>query len=147
MSASSNDDSQEYFRLIKRFPLRPIKNDEQNMLAAEICDSLTDKLDVLSAAGRDYLEVLTSLIARYESKWSDEKTNLSPRELLQYLMQQNGLVQRDLIPEFGSASRISEFLKGERRLSIKQAKRLALRFRLNISSLIESDEDTNLLAG
>jgi HTH-type transcriptional regulator/antitoxin HigA len=138
MSAASNkDDGKEYFQLMKRFPLRPIRNDEQNMLAAEICDSLTERLELLSPAEKDYLEVLTELILAYESKWNDENANLAPRELLLSLMKQNGFAQKDLISEFGSASRVSEFLSGERRLSLEQAKKLALRFRLKIATLID----------
>lgn len=137
MSTAINDENKAYQKLIKRFPLRPIRNDVQNMLAAEICDSLTDRIASLSAAEHDYLEVLTDLITKYESKWDAEVTEMSPRELVEYLMEQNGLAQKDLIPELGSASRVSEFLNGERRLSIEQAKKLALRFRLNISSLID----------
>jgi hypothetical protein len=37
-----------YEKLIKRFPLRPIRNDEDNDAAAKICDELTDRLDALS---------------------------------------------------------------------------------------------------
>src|ERR1700722_3581080 len=33
MSAVINDDNKEYLKLIKRFPLRPIGNNDQNMLA------------------------------------------------------------------------------------------------------------------
>lgn len=133
-----NDDNKKaYEKLIKRFPLRPIRDDEQNEQAAEICDMLTDRGDSLSQAERDYLEVLTDLIAKYESKWDDECAEMSPRELIQYLMDQNGLAQKDLVPEFGSPSRVSEFLKGERHLSLEQTKRIAERFRLNIAALID----------
>jgi HTH-type transcriptional regulator / antitoxin HigA len=131
------DNNKSYLRLIKRFPLRPIRNDEQNMLAAEVCDSLTDHIGSLSPAENDYLEVLTDLIAKYESKWDDEVAVMTPRELIQYLMKQNDLAQKDLIQEFGSPSRVSEFLKGERKLSVEQAKKLARRFSLNISSLLD----------
>jgi hypothetical protein len=55
--------------IARRFPLRPIPNDEHNNRAAEICDLLTDRIDLLSQAERDYLEVLTDLIAKYESRW------------------------------------------------------------------------------
>jgi len=125
-----------YEQLIKRFPLRPIPYDEQNDRAAEICDSLTDKLDSLSPAERDYLEVLSDLIVKYESRWNDEVSTMNPRELVQYLMEQNELAQKDLVSEFGSPSRVSEFLKGERRLSLEQAKKLDERFSLNIASFI-----------
>ena len=137
MSTAINDEKKAYERLIKRFPLRPIRDDEHNERAAEICDMLNDRGDSLSPAERDYLEVLTDLIAKYESKWDDECAEMSPRELIVYLMEQNSLAQKDLVPEFGSPSRVSEFLKGERRLSLVQAKRLAERFRLNIAALID----------
>lgn len=132
-----NDESRAYGRLIKLFPLRPIRNEEQNDRAAEICDMLVERRASLSPAERDYLEVLTELIAKYESKWDHEWADMSPRELVIYLMEQNNLAQKDLVPEFASASRVSEFLKGERRLSLEQAKRLAKRFRLNIAALID----------
>lgn len=139
MSAAVND-NKVYERLIKRFPLRPIRDDEHNAQAAEMCDVLVDRIDSLSEAERDYLEVLTDLIAKYESKWDNDCSDMTPLELIIYLMKQNNLAQKDLIPEFGSPSRVSEFLKGERRLSLEQAKRLAERFRLNIAALIAKDE-------
>ncbi len=137
MATIVNDDNKAYERLIKRFPLRPIRDDKQNDRAAEICDMLVDRIDSLNQAERDYLEVLTDLIAKYESRWDTEVAEMSPRKLIQYLMDQNGLAQKDLVPEFGSPSRVSEFLKGERRLSLEQTKRLAERFRLNIAVLID----------
>lgn len=139
MSPAINNENKAYKRLIERFPLRPIRDDEQNDQAAEICDTLVDRGDSLSPAERDYLEVLTDLIAKYESKWDDECVAMSPRELILYLMDQNNLAQKDLVSEFGSPSRVSEFLKGERRLSLEQARRLAKRFRLNIAALIDKE--------
>jgi transcriptional regulator with XRE-family HTH domain len=91
--------------------------------------------------------VITDLVAKYESRWDDEVATMTPRELIQYLMEQNGLNQRDLINEFGSASRVSEFLKGTRRLSLEQAKKLAARFRLNISALIDAGETRSSSGG
>ena len=126
-----------YARLLKRYPLYPIHNDEENAQAAEICDGLTDRIDSLSEAERDYLEVLTDLIVKYESKWSADTLKWSPREHIQYLMSQNDLGQVDLIGEFGSASRVSEFLSGYRtKLSVDQAKKLASRFHLSLESLL-----------
>src|ERR1700729_3847285 len=108
-----------YFELIKRFPLKPIRSEKENELAAQICDELLDKLDSLSSLERDYLEILSDLVERYESKWNEE-TDIEPRALLKFLMEQNGLSQNDLIPELGSSSRTSEFLSGKRELSLNQ---------------------------
>ncbi|MBY0360159.1 MAG: hypothetical protein K2W82_19305 [Candidatus Obscuribacterales bacterium] len=138
MSALARKDNQIYEKLLKHFPLRPIHNDKENDRAAEICDELTDRIDRLSTAEKDYLEVLSDLVAKYESRWDDEARKMSPRELIEYLMEQNYLQQKDLIPEFGSASRVSEFLSGEREsLSLEQAKKLAKRFSLNIAVLVD----------
>lgn len=137
MATALNDEDKAYQKLIKSFPLRPIRDDEQNDHAAEICDRLLDRGN-LSQAERDYLEVLTDLILKYESKW--DCSEMSPRELVLYLMDQNHLAQKDLVPEFGSASRVSEFLKGERRLSLEQARQLAFRFQLNIAAFIDKIE-------
>lgn len=147
MSKAKDDENKAYERLIRRFPLRPIRDDKQNEQASKICDVLIDQGNALSQAERDYLEVLTDLIAKYESKWDDECAEMSPRELVAYLMEQNNLAQKDLVPEFGSPSRVSEFLKGERRLSLEQAKRLADRFRLNIAALIDKDDSPKATKG
>lgn len=139
MAMVMSKDEQTYGKLAKLFPLRPIRNDEDNDRAAEICDRLTSRINKLTVAERDYLEVLTDLIAKYESRWDDEIVHMSPRDLIEYLMEQNGLTQKDLVPEFSSASRVSEFLSGRRKdLSVEQARKLAKRFSLHIAALIES---------
>jgi HTH-type transcriptional regulator/antitoxin HigA len=125
-----------YETLIKRFPLRPIRNDKDNDKAAEVCDELLDRFGTLSSDEKDYLEVLSDLVFRYESNWDNELPKMSPRELIQYLMKQNGLAQKDLLSELGSESRVSEFLNGKRDLSKEQAISLAKRFSLRLEALL-----------
>lgn len=137
---SAGDDSADFVRLNKQFPLRPIRNDRQNELAASVCDALLDRRSALSQAERDYLEVLSDLILKYESKWQDDCEDRSPRALILSLMERHGLAQKDLVVEFGTASRVSEFLSGARNLSVEQARRLAERFSLNIDALLGSKD-------
>ncbi|HEY9867809.1 MAG TPA: hypothetical protein V6D08_01260, partial [Candidatus Obscuribacterales bacterium] len=129
---------QTYEKLVRLFPLRPIRSEDANEQAAKICDLLTDRIDSLSEAERDYLDVLTDLVAKFESRWEDDLADMDPRELVQYLMEQNNLNQTDLIPQFGSASRVSEFLSGKRDLSLAQARKLSARFKLNLTAFIQS---------
>jgi HTH-type transcriptional regulator/antitoxin HigA len=124
-----------YMDCIKQFPLKPIRSEKENELAAQICDELLDKFDLLTNAERDYLEVLSGLIEHFESQWQEE-TFVEPRELLEFLMDQNGLSQTDLIPELGSSSRISEFLAGKRDLSLPQIIKLADKFNLSPTAFI-----------
>ena len=124
-----------YLELINRFPLRPIRSDKENELAAEICDQLLDHLDALSEQEKDYFEVLSTLVEEFEAKWKEEDS-VSPQELLSFLMEQNNLSQTDLIPEFGSSSRVSEFLSGKRSLSLSQIRKLAKRFNMSPSAFL-----------
>jgi HTH-type transcriptional regulator / antitoxin HigA len=137
MKTGTKAKASQYEALFKRFPLRPIENDETNDKAAEICDELTDRLNELTKDERDYLEVLSDLIIKYESKWDDDATTMEPAELIRYLMEHNGLSQKDLVPELGSEGRVSEFLNKKRPLSKDQALALSRRFSLRLEALLK----------
>jgi HTH-type transcriptional regulator/antitoxin HigA len=128
-----------YLDCIKRFPLKPLRSDEENELAAEICDHLLDNFDSLSPQEHDYFEVLSKLVEEYESQWQEEM-EVEPRTLLVFLMEQNNLTQTDLIPEFGSSSRASEYLSGKRDLSLTQILKLAKRFKLSPAAFISKKQ-------
>lgn len=128
-------DTSEYQQLCKSFPLRPIKTDDMNDQAGDVCIALAKRMGSLSKAEEDYLEVLSDLIHKYELKW-DDGFKMTPSELIQDLMKQNNLAQKDLIPQLGSASRVSEFLKGSRKLNVEQANRLSNRFKIKIEALL-----------
>jgi|AGTN01.2.fsa_nt_gi Predicted transcription regulator containing HTH domain len=130
---------QKYLACLKRFPLRPIRSDEENELAAEFCDELLDNRDSLSQDEHDYLEVLSGLVESYEAKWQEEN-DVEPRELLAFLTEQNGLSQADLIEEFGTSSRASEFLSGKRDLSLPQIVKLSRRFNLSPTVFISEKQ-------
>jgi len=126
-----------YLERINYFRLKPIRSEEENDLAAEICDDLLNNFDSLSPDEHDYLEVLSKLVEDFESQWQEEKS-VQPRELLKFLMAQNNLSQTDLIPEFGSSSRASEYLSGTRsNLSLPQIIKLAKRFKLSPAAFIK----------
>ena len=125
-----------YLKWIKKYPLRPIRTEEENDYAGMVCDELLDNYEVLSEAEKDYLEVLSTLVENFESQWKEEE-EVTPRCLLQYLMERNDLNQTDLIPEFGSSSRVSEYFSGKRKLSMGQIQKLAKRFCLSPNAFIE----------
>lgn len=129
------DTNDAYALLCKRVPLKPLRTDKENEKAAEICDELLGKGHRLSRSEKDYLEVLTDLIVKYESKWQEE-SDVEPRQLVRFLMEQNGLTQTDLIPIFGTSSRVSEFLSGRRDLSLSQIQKLAKRFNLSTDAFM-----------
>src|SRR5262249_33997328 len=66
-SVASGDIDGAYLALIRRFPLRPIRTEDQLDAAFAIIDELTDR-DDLAAAEDDFLEVLGDLVERYEDQ-------------------------------------------------------------------------------
>ena len=75
------------------------------------------------------IELLTLLVERYEER-SYPIAAADPVSVVRFLIEQQGLTQRDLIPQFGSESAVSMFLAGQRRLTLEQLRRLSARFRL-----------------
>jgi len=53
-----------------------------------------------------------------------------PVSVVRFLLEHQGLTQRDLIPQFGSESAVSMFLAGRRQLTVGQIRKLAARFKL-----------------
>lgn len=49
---------------------------------------------------------------------------------MRFLLEQQDLTQRDLIPEFGSESAVSMFLAKQRKLTLEKARKLSARFKL-----------------
>jgi len=61
---------------------------------------------------------------------------LKPHELLQALLDESGKQQADLVPVFGSRSRVSDAVNGKREISKAQAKRLSQLFHLSPAAFI-----------
>jgi HTH-type transcriptional regulator / antitoxin HigA len=71
----------------------------------------------------DLLEVLSILTDDYENKHHPIMPP-DPIEAIKYKMEENDLTPNDLIPYFGSRSRVSEVLNRKRPLTFNMAKKL-----------------------
>lgn len=78
------------------------------------------------------MESIGTIIETYERN-NIPTISGSPTESLRYLIKEHNLKQSEL-PEIGSQGVVSEILKGQRSLNIRQIKRLSFRF--NISPLV-----------
>jgi len=110
---------------------RVIHNDEE---LAEYTDALfrLTELENPSSAEIDGIELLTLLLERYEREHFPIPA-ADPVSVVRFLIEHQGLTQRDLIPQFGSESAVSMFLTGRRKLTIAQVRKLAARFSLPAS--------------
>src|SRR3954465_280213 len=74
------------------------------------------------------LEAQARLIAAYEErKWPRRRP--SPADPIPHLMDQHDLEPADMAPILGTASRVSEVLRGKTQLSMAMIQRLRARFR------------------
>jgi HTH-type transcriptional regulator / antitoxin HigA len=108
--------SPEYLALVRAFPLRPIRGDDEHRRAIAVVDGFLDR-PALTAEEDDYLDVLGLLIADYEDTIY-EHPDFTPVERLRHLMEEHSLTQAELARRAGVAvTSLSDILNGKRRIS------------------------------
>ncbi|HEU4784262.1 MAG TPA: helix-turn-helix domain-containing protein [Ktedonobacterales bacterium] len=117
---------EQYLTLVRAFPLVSIHNDAHLDEAIMVIDKLLD-IPERSIAEEEYLQALTDLVEVYEDVHVVIPT-VSGLDALRFLMEENGLTQADLVPDFGTRSIVSEVLAGKRHLALTHIARLAERF-------------------
>jgi HTH-type transcriptional regulator / antitoxin HigA len=109
--------------------LHVIHNDaELEEYTAELFD-LTGKTNP-SREEEEAIELLTLLVETYEAK-RYPMPDVEPKEMLRFLLDQNGLSQRDVAAELGSESTVSLVLSGTRPLNQHHIARLSERFHVS----------------
>jgi HTH-type transcriptional regulator / antitoxin HigA len=74
------------------------------------------------------------IAAHEETKWPRRAPSIA--EMIHHLMDQHGLTRADLVPLLGTASRVSEVLRGKKGLSMTMVQRLRARFRMPAELLL-----------
>ena len=91
------------------------------------------------------LEAQARLIAAFEeTKWPRRPP--SAAEMIRHLMDQHDLTRADLVPILGTASRVSEVLRGKKGLSMAMVQRLRARFRVPAELLLPARRSTKRAA-
>jgi Helix-turn-helix len=91
---------------------------------------------LVTVTGRDYGRCATWPIAG-QSRWrAGLAVLIPPCAILNELMAANRLKQSDLVPVFGTKSRVSEVVNGKRDISKEQAKKLASFFHVSADLFI-----------
>ena len=116
-----------YVELIRQFPLRPIRSDDELDEAIRVVDSLVGR-PALAPEEQDYLLVLSDLVERYEAE-AHPIAPLSDADMLQHLIEAKGVPQTEVARATGIAdSTISEVLSGKRSLNRTHIGKLARYF-------------------
>ena len=105
-----------YATLVENLPLRPLRSDAELDRAIAVIDSLISRGD-LEPGERDYLDVLTAIVERYETA-EHPMPVVSDAAMLRHLIDARGVTQSKLAAEVKiPMSTISEVLNGKRRLT------------------------------
>lgn len=108
--------------------------EELERLTREV-EPLLDKGDRRTAEEEELCRLVLKLIDDYQRTQTLIPT-FKPNELLQALLEESGKRQADLLPVFGSRSRVSDGVNGKRAISKAQAKRLGELFHLSAAAFI-----------
>jgi HTH-type transcriptional regulator/antitoxin HigA len=101
-----------------------IDSDRELARAQALVERLTASDDPADVAR---LAAQARLIAAYEESKRPRRTP-STADIIRYLMDQHGLSRADMVPILGTASRVSEVLRGKKGLSLTMVQRLRARF-------------------
>jgi HTH-type transcriptional regulator/antitoxin HigA len=115
--------------LVKLHPPRPIHDKAAYDNTVEIVDVLAVAGAKLNRDQRDYLELLSTLVERYESETLPPLPPSSGHELLAHLLEEHGLGGGDLADILDVHRSVAfRILKGERGLTTEHIKALCARF-------------------
>jgi HTH-type transcriptional regulator/antitoxin HigA len=116
---------------------RLINNDKELAVYTEALFELT-ALDKPSRSQVEAIELLTLLVENYERRHYPVPA-ADAISVVRFLIEHQGLAQRDLIPQFGSESAVSMFLAGHRKLTLDQVRKLSTRFKLRADVFIAKE--------
>ncbi len=112
-----------YVDLLNEFPPRPIKSEQEFTAIQQVVDVLLDAKQ-LSADQKEYLNLLGMIIYEYEEK-KVKIPDICGVDLLNVLIDEWGLKQKELIPIFKTESIVSAVLNGHRQLTVEHIQKLA----------------------
>jgi HTH-type transcriptional regulator/antitoxin HigA len=120
--------------LVAHQPAKPRNRQELAEMTA-LLETLAANESAQTPAMERFIETLTALILQYEEEIHPGPIG-SPSGVLQYLMDERGLRQVDLVPILGSKSYVSQILSGHRPISKEAAGKLAKFFRVSTHSFL-----------
>ena len=115
--------------------IHPIRTEVDYEKALLRIDELMELDLALGTKLGDELEILVLLVEKYEEKnWSIATPD--PIEAIKYRMEEMGLKQKDMIPIFGTKSKVSEVLNRKIGLSLTMISNISSKLHIPLEVLI-----------
>jgi len=115
--------------------LRVIRSEKQYEEYLDEARSLVASNPKLGTQEADRLELISVLLEAYENEHYPVEAP-DPIQAIVFRMEELGLKQADLAPYFGTASRVSEVLKGKRPLTVHMIRALAIGLGISTDTLV-----------
>ena len=125
-----------YIDLLAEFPPRPIYSDSELEAVQTVIDELIDR-GKLNADEEDYLSLLGTLVHQYE-EIHHPIPDIYGVELIEALLEEFDLKQKDLVPIFKTESIVSAVLNGHRKLMTEHIEKLANFFHVSPAAFFPS---------
>ena len=120
---------EKYIDLVNQFPPRLIESEAEFIAVQQVVDTLLDASQ-LSVEQRKYLNLLGMIIHEYEDR-TVEVPDIYGVELLNVLIEEWGLKQKELVPIFKTESIASAVINGHRQLTVEHIEKLSEFFHLS----------------
>lgn len=115
---------------------RPLRTTREYQAAIEEVDQLLDEDPRRNTPEHDRLDLLSVLITAWEDRHLPMDTPAAPRDVVAFMMDQRGVSRAQLATWLGGRSRVSEFFRGRRNLSLAQIRILRDRLAIPADLLI-----------
>jgi len=116
--------------------VRLLRTDTEYDAAVTEIGALMDQELAPGTPAHDRLDVLTLLVAAYDDAHYPMGNASTPQDVVDFLLEQNGMTRAQLAPLLGGRSRVSEFFNGVRPLSVGQVQALRGRFAVSADLLL-----------
>jgi HTH-type transcriptional regulator/antitoxin HigA len=131
-TATTGKLDQNYMKLVRKFPLRPIRSKRELDRAIKIAGHLATYVEgTLSRGEQDYLDALTVFIEDYDRRHMADMPSVTPVAMLKHLMEERDMNISDLGRVIGSQSNASLILSGKRAISRRTMRLLSEHFRVS----------------
>lgn len=130
IALTSADD---YFELVKAFPLRVIRTDQEHQDAVAVHSRLVGRENAkLSHGARQYADALARFIQDYDQReYPMLMSKGSPLEKLRYVMEESGVTPGGLASVLGASQPLtSHILSGKRNLTTAHMRKLGRHFKI-----------------
>ena len=134
MMAKAVIDERKYGKLLAKTLPKVIENDEEFDAMVAKLEELTFKKNP-TPEDEALASLLETLVMDYDDK-HHEMPKAAPHEVVQHLLEQKNLKQKDLVPVIGSRAQVSDLVNGKRGISKAQARKLAEFFHVSADLFI-----------